>query len=363
MTKTIIQDGDSTVAALIKEGMTWEAAWAEASARLEETFERWEAENKVDFESGHPRFPRQWTKRGQTLVCNQAAYDDQASLANVTPVKCPVNWVELDDEIDAWEERTGKTYNPRMDTEWDKRNAILNGEVKTWHIDSDGFVQIKAMHEKYVEPPKDDKPDHLWLRPGFNASDDQIIPKEDWTVWERISVEEYKFKNPVILAEWDRRTRDMAAFWLCVGMSRLLEAGADVQDSKYTDWHSWYWRARVNNRWPPEKERHYDKSVDPKEDVPVPKSKKKERKQIGASRKLTRLARQYYEANKDKSSRNYGEPWLRVLIAFGEEEAVKANLKSKYPLKPFTSTEAWAEKKKWSGWAKFQTELERLENG
>ncbi len=61
----------------------------------------------------------------------------------------------------------------------------------------------------------------------------------------------------------------------------------------------------------------------------------------------------YYDANKHRKDRNYGENWLRVLIAFGEE--VSSSLEA------FTASEAWKSVKVWHGWRPIAEALDKLE--
>ncbi len=69
---------------------------------------------------------------------------------------------------------------------------------------------------------------------------------------------------------------------------------------------------------------------------------------------LVQEVRRYYEANRSRADRNYGENWLRVLIAFGAETHAT--------LQPYTVAEARASEAIWSsGWRPVRTELERLE--
>ena len=69
-------------------------------------------------------------------------------------------------------------------------------------------------------------------------------------------------------------------------------------------------------------------------------------------RDIVTMVRGYYDANKYRPDRNYGESWLRVLIAFGEE--------SHDSLLPFTVAEARTEEKIWSGWEPIRRVLETL---
>ncbi len=69
---------------------------------------------------------------------------------------------------------------------------------------------------------------------------------------------------------------------------------------------------------------------------------------------LVQEVRRYYEANRNRADRNYGENWLRVLIAFGAETHAT--------LQPYTVAEARASEAIWrSGWHPVRAELERLE--
>ncbi len=69
---------------------------------------------------------------------------------------------------------------------------------------------------------------------------------------------------------------------------------------------------------------------------------------------LVQEVRRYYEANRNRADRNYGENWLRVLIAFGAETHAT--------LQPYTVAEARAGEAIWrSGWRPVRAELERLE--
>ena len=69
---------------------------------------------------------------------------------------------------------------------------------------------------------------------------------------------------------------------------------------------------------------------------------------------LVQEVRRYYEANRNRADRNYGENWLRVLIAFGAETHAT--------LQPYTVAEARASEAIWrSGWRPVRAELERLE--
>ncbi|MCY4285309.1 MAG: hypothetical protein OXC65_08155, partial [Thiotrichales bacterium] len=61
----------------------------------------------------------------------------------------------------------------------------------------------------------------------------------------------------------------------------------------------------------------------------------------------------YYELNRSRADRGYGENWLHVLIAFGAETHAT--------LQPYTSAEARAGETAWDGWREVREELERLE--
>ena len=68
---------------------------------------------------------------------------------------------------------------------------------------------------------------------------------------------------------------------------------------------------------------------------------------------LVEKVRGYYELNRSRADRGYGENWLRVLIAFGAETHAT--------LQPYTSAEAQAGESAWDGWVEIREELERLE--
>ena len=72
-----------------------------------------------------------------------------------------------------------------------------------------------------------------------------------------------------------------------------------------------------------------------------------------APKKLVETVQGYYNNNKGRKDRNYGENWLRVLIAFGAETSST--------LKPYTVKEAEASLKKWHGWKPVLEALEKLE--
>ena len=74
---------------------------------------------------------------------------------------------------------------------------------------------------------------------------------------------------------------------------------------------------------------------------------------MNTPRNLVRTVRGYYNSNKNKPNRNYGENWFRVLIAFGDE--------THDTLTPYTAEEARKSEKVWSGWRPVRQELERLE--
>ena len=68
---------------------------------------------------------------------------------------------------------------------------------------------------------------------------------------------------------------------------------------------------------------------------------------------LVNTVRRYYDENKDRSDRNNGENWLRVLVAFGVETHAT--------LQPYTAAEARDSEAVWDGWTPVRAELERLE--
>ena len=69
---------------------------------------------------------------------------------------------------------------------------------------------------------------------------------------------------------------------------------------------------------------------------------------------LVATVRGYYQSNRGRPDRNFGENWLRVLIAFGAETSGT--------LEPYTAAEARAGEAVWRGWRPVRVELERLEN-
>ncbi len=69
---------------------------------------------------------------------------------------------------------------------------------------------------------------------------------------------------------------------------------------------------------------------------------------------LVATVRGYYQSNRNRADRNFGENWLRVLIAFGAETSAT--------LEPYTAAEARAGEAVWRGWRPVRVELERLEN-
>ena len=69
---------------------------------------------------------------------------------------------------------------------------------------------------------------------------------------------------------------------------------------------------------------------------------------------LVATVRGYYQSNRGRADRNFGENWLRVLIAFGAETSGT--------LEPYTAAEARAGEAVWRGWRPVRVELERLEN-
>ncbi|MCY4212519.1 MAG: autotransporter outer membrane beta-barrel domain-containing protein, partial [Gammaproteobacteria bacterium] len=71
------------------------------------------------------------------------------------------------------------------------------------------------------------------------------------------------------------------------------------------------------------------------------------------SASLVATVRGYYELNRNRADRGYGENWLRVLIAFGAETHAT--------LAPYTAAEARMGERRWSGWRPVREELERLE--
>ncbi len=74
---------------------------------------------------------------------------------------------------------------------------------------------------------------------------------------------------------------------------------------------------------------------------------------------LVRAVRGYYESNKDKANRNFGENWLRVLIAFGDT----GDFQVAPGLTPFTAAEARTQENVWSGWKPVREALEKIEGG
>ncbi len=71
------------------------------------------------------------------------------------------------------------------------------------------------------------------------------------------------------------------------------------------------------------------------------------------SASLVDTVRGYWQSNRHRADRGYGENWHRVLIAFGAETHAT--------LTPYTAAEARAGERKWSGWRPVREELERLE--
>ncbi len=69
---------------------------------------------------------------------------------------------------------------------------------------------------------------------------------------------------------------------------------------------------------------------------------------------LVATVRGYYQSNRNRADRDFGENWLRVLIAFGAETSAT--------LEPYTAAEARAGEAVWRGWRPVRVELERLEN-
>ena len=146
-------------------------------------------------------------------------------------------------------------------------------------------------------------------------------------------------------------------------MELLKAAGSDVADKDYNKWHSWYWRARTNNRWPEDKRRIYDEKKYPegevegeaKSEASKPVQSKYSAPQAGS--KITKTVKHYYTVNVAKGR---GENWDRVLIAFGENSALKRNAERTEPLAPYTSAEAKEGVQKWSGWRPVYEELKRL---
>ena len=78
----------------------------------------------------------------------------------------------------------------------------------------------------------------------------------------------------------------------------------------------------------------------------------KEKTEISVKPKpeLIKKAWDYHNSNKKKAG--YGRNWERVLISFGEIKGSN--------LQPYTSVEAEAGAKQWSGWQEFAVELKRL---
>jgi len=68
---------------------------------------------------------------------------------------------------------------------------------------------------------------------------------------------------------------------------------------------------------------------------------------------LVSTVRGYWQSNRGRAERGYGENWRRVLIAFGAETHAT--------LAAYTAAEARDSERKWSGWRPVREELERLE--
>ena len=86
-----------------------------------------------------------------------------------------------------------------------------------------------------------------------------------------------------------------------------------------------------------------------------PDQAEEEWRQSGQShRPVVKRVERYYEANKHRSDRNYGNNWLRVLVAFGQYQ--------ERGITPYSAAEAWESVKAWRGWEEVALALEGLES-
>ena len=157
---------------LVARGVDEDAAWDQAFAEQKKLFDRWEAENLADFMEGHPRFPR---GSATTFTRRRCAENTAAlrvmELDGLKPRKCPRTFVELDDEIAAYEARTGKKYSAANVDEWERRNKILRGEL-------DDYDDLLDPQPKKAKKPK--KPKGSQISRIVDAIDSLAGP-QDWT--------------------------------------------------------------------------------------------------------------------------------------------------------------------------------------
>lgn len=358
----VYKDFSSRVAELQKEGTSWSEACTIARKEENELWDKWEAEIAFQGRHFHPRFPRSWKKGSTRYAINTAALKESDAQGERIPKCIYGNFIEFEDEVAEYEKSSGEKYNPAMDEEWVKRNKILRGEVAKWHTLEDGTVVIEELrntHESAREETVRKQPlkpyRMLYLTKDLGVPE-QWIPERERTEWERRVLRDFsRSKIYGVKSKWTVEYRDRIAFWYYKGMSILKRSRGDNRNPDYKRWAERFWDVYHSNAdFPLDQESLYltENNIE---------SPKKIRKKTGTSRVLIRKVQKYYNLNKNRADRNYGENWDRVLIAFCESEALSRNEEREEKLMPYTVKEAEESVKKWWGWRPVLNELKRLE--
>lgn len=237
------------------------------------------------------------------------------------------------------------------------------------------------------------------------------IPEDDWTYYERMYHHHQPSHFYVIMDDWSERIRDVMAL-LKVEQHLIFEEHGTHRTNRYQKFLRWV-DAILAGETCQAAEDHYDKTVAEREAASLGS--------YSASRKhvdgrlldgygqtigywkdpapgtyevpltLINKASSYYAANCHRKDRNFGENWLRVMLAFGkvfdgshgrivngrgynveDDETIAWNdprwdrphhdtVRRAVTLTPYTAKEAWASAEVWDGWREFAEALDRLE--
>ena len=179
------------------------------------------------------------------------------------------------------------------------------------------------------------------------------------TKWEKVLKNQDPNNTQKVLDSWDEKTRDFIAFLRVKRIKLLKSHGPLAYQTKHVSGAITAWLDE--NRHPSLEPvevvyknfiQEYEKETNEIEKHEVP---------YKIPVDIISQVNRYYKANKGKKDRNYGENWLRVLIAFNNYQRIGLE---KYPtkaLKPFTAKEARDSLKKWDGWKPILEVLEELE--
>lgn len=237
------------------------------------------------------------------------------------------------------------------------------------------------------------------------------IPEDDWTYYERMYHHHQPSHFYVIMDDWNERTRDVMAL-LKVEQHLIFEEHGTHRTNRYQKFLRWVDAILAGERCQ-EAEDHYDKTVAEREAASLG-SYSSSRKHVDGRLldgygqtigywkdpapgtyevplTLINKASSYYCANCHRKDRNFGENWLRVMLAFGkvfdgshgrivngrgynveDDETIAWNdprwdrphhdtVRRAVTLTPYTAKEAWDSAEIWDGWREFAEALEKLE--